>query len=109
MKTFEKYNKIDKKEREKLFLEIAHLDELEIRFELIKHRYSIFYNYKNKYLFEQFKSSFFTISIEHIMYFFITKYGHKYDEHLPFMKSMVKKYFKLDCDIHTEREIGPRY
>ena len=51
MKTFEQYNINDEKEMEELFLEIAHLDELEIRFDFIKYNLDLFYFYNDEWLF----------------------------------------------------------
>jgi len=53
MKTFEQYNINDEKEMEELFLEIAHLDELEIRFDFIKYNLDLFYFYNDEWLFSQ--------------------------------------------------------
>lgn len=52
MKTFEAFNNIDK-EIEELFLELSHIDELDIKFDFREWTDSIFYFYGNIVLFEQ--------------------------------------------------------
>ena len=50
MKTFEEFDNID--EKEKLFLELAHLDELEIKFDFIKYENYLLLIQQNKNLIE---------------------------------------------------------
>jgi len=49
MKTFEQFDVID--EKEKLFLELVHLDKLYVEILLYKYPYDMFYSYNNIWLF----------------------------------------------------------
>ena len=94
MKTFEQFQNID--EKEKLFLELSHLDEIEIRFDLFKYKNDLFYFYKENYLFDQDKKyKYFYISYDNIWSVFELKFNLNYQEISDFMKGMVDKHFKL--------------
>ena len=94
MKTFEQYNNID--EKEKLFLELTYLDDLEIKFDFIEYKEYIFYFYKDDYLFYQDKKNMkFYINYYKIWSVFESKFNINYEEIREFMKGMIDKHFNL--------------
>ncbi|MCK9446764.1 hypothetical protein M0Q50_07895 [bacterium] len=100
MKTFEQFNTID--EKEKLFLELAHLDELEIRFDFVDNDYEnyIYYFYKEKCFFAKDKSNrHFYIDYDYILFKLMKKYMMDLYDTINFISNMLKKYFKVDYKI----------
>ncbi|MCK9445713.1 hypothetical protein M0Q50_02345 [bacterium] len=98
MKTFEQYNINDEKEMEELFLEIAHLDELEAKFYFIEYPDDVFYYYKNDWIFCYDKDGhYFWISVN-LWGIFRNEHYFKSDEIKlkSFMYSMIEKHFKLE-------------
>ena len=94
MKTFEAFNNID--EKEELFLQLAHLDELEIKFDFIEYENIIFYFYKDKCLFYQNKKSkAFYIEYVKIWSVFEKKFSLNFKETKDFMVGAIDKHFKL--------------
>lgn len=95
MKTFEDFNNM-----EELFLGIAHLDDLEIKFDFIDYGADFFYYYNDSWLFkENKKNEFFFINYDKIWSVFEKKYGLNYDEIDNFMTIMLDKYFKLKYNV----------
>lgn len=93
MKTFNKYNN---QQHEELFLKLVHLDELEIKFELIKFENILLYYYKNICLF-------FVDKINQSVYINLDEIWYKISNTMPydedvykFMNSMINKYFNFD-------------
>ncbi|MCK9445703.1 hypothetical protein M0Q50_02295 [bacterium] len=101
MKTFEEYNwdnfpemKID---MEETFLELSHLDKLEISFDFIDNDEWIFYFYKNREIFDQNKiSKIFYINLYEIWSPIQKKFELDYQVTSDFMKDMIEKYFKIN-------------
>ncbi|MCK9445722.1 hypothetical protein M0Q50_02390 [bacterium] len=104
MKTFESFN-MDP--REKLFLELTHIDELEIKFDFINEtdilrlEEKLFYFYKDDCIFSQYKNHNY-LSINNMLW----SYSHMevYDNQL-FVKSMLLKYLNIsnyDIDYRVE-------
>ena len=84
MKTFEQFESMD----EIKFLELAHLDELEVKFDFIFNKIYIFYFYKENCLFYQNKKGkYFWINYERICSYF----EHKKN----IISNIVNKYFNL--------------
>ena len=102
MKNFINYIKESKQdEYEKLFLELAHLDELDIKFDFIEYKNYIFYFYNETELFDQYKKSRdFYINYNEIWSFFKTNYNLNYDDIKSITKDLVERHFKLK-DITT--------
>lgn len=93
MKMFDAFNIDDK---EKLFLELAHLDELEIRFDFIEYKNSLYYFYKKNCLFDQNKKrKIFWINYSKIWRVIEKKFDINDKETKDIMSSMVEKHFKL--------------
>lgn len=102
MKTFEQFDNID--EKEKLFLEVAHLDELVIKFDFIEYEYDLYYFYKDNCLFDQNKKTmYFYIRYIKIWSVFEKKFGINFQEIKDFMLGMINKYFKLKNYIPFQR------
>jgi len=97
MKNFINYIKESKQdEYEKLFLELAHLDELDIKFDFIEYKNYIFYFYNETELFDQYKKSRdFYINNNEIWSFFKTKYSLTYNDIQSITKDLVERHFKL--------------
>ncbi|MCK9445736.1 hypothetical protein M0Q50_02460 [bacterium] len=97
MKTFEKYKKdINLDKQEELFLELAQLDELDIRFDFIELPEDLFYFYKEKCFFVQDKNGkCFRINDDDIWSIFRNNIGMSYTATQSFMNIMIKKYFGL--------------
>lgn len=94
MKTFEQFENID--EKEKLFLQLAHLDNLDIKFDFIEYKYELFYIYKDNCLFyQEKKSKCFYINFDKIWEVFENKFSLNYKKIQKIMNGMVKKHFKL--------------
>ncbi|MCK9446880.1 hypothetical protein M0Q50_08535 [bacterium] len=95
MKTFEHFEVID--EKEKLFLELAHLDELEIKFDFIEYPKNIYYFYKDTWLFNQDKKfNYFWINYDKIWIVFSSKFDINYKEIGYYMSDILEKHFKLN-------------
>lgn len=92
MKSFEQY-----KDMEQLFLELAHIDELEIRFNFISnHNNSILFFYKDIWLFDQDKKTKeFYINYDNIWLIIKSKFNLKIKEIRYFFTYMIEKYFNL--------------
>lgn len=92
MKKFEDFENVD--EKEKLFLELAHLDELDIKFDFIRYPIEIFYYYENHCLFNKIKTqNKFYINHNKIWIIFKNRYNLKYIDIKNFMKIMLDKHF----------------
>lgn len=99
MKTFEQFENID--EKEKLFLELAHLDDLEIRFDFLELGEYMFYYYKEKCLFgQEKKNKKFYVSRYEIYRFFEKAFNFSHKEFDDYILNIIYKYFKLD-DYYT--------
>ncbi|MCK9446879.1 hypothetical protein M0Q50_08525 [bacterium] len=96
MKTFEKFKIDDEREKERIFLYFAHIDELEIKFDFIEYKQFIYYFYKEYTLLCQDKvKQKFNISIR-IWSVFESKTGLNHKETKNFIKQMLNKYFNFD-------------
>lgn len=94
MKTFEQFQNID--EKEKLFLELSHLDEIEIRFDFINYKTLLYYFYKEINLFEQDKIRlYFWINNEEIWSHFESIFNND-NEIKIFLSHMINKHFGLN-------------
>ncbi|MCK9445687.1 hypothetical protein M0Q50_02215 [bacterium] len=94
MKSFEQFDNIDNKEKH--FLALAHLDELEIKFEFIKYKDMLFYFYDYGFLFDiSKKSKIFNTSYLEICSVLEREYNMNIYDIRNFMTTMVDKYFKL--------------
>ena len=106
MKTFEQYNNKEK-EMEELFIQLSHLDELDIKFDFLRYKYEMFYFYKKNFLFDIEK--FGTNSIdkfwidEKIWNRIVLRFGFSSIDIEDFMVSMSIKYF----GINKKNIIGP--
>ncbi|MCK9445933.1 hypothetical protein M0Q50_03475 [bacterium] len=95
MKTFEQFENIN--ELEKSFLELAHLDELEIKFDFMRYESDIFYFHNYKCLFKLVKKNVFIyINSDEIWSVFENKFGLDYIKTTKFMGDMIHKHFKLN-------------
>lgn len=103
MKTFGKYFnwKIEKphytkEEKENLFLELAHLDELEIKFDFIDYKTTLDYVYNDEILFIQSKRiKIFVINYKDIWSVFTKRFNLTRGEIKEFTEDMIEKYFNL--------------
>lgn len=94
MITFENYN-IDN-EVENLFLELAHLDELEIGFDFINNKYQLLYKYNNVYLFSHDKpTKYLRIKYGEIWSSIEDIFNLTIEETTYHMNKMTEKYFNL--------------
>jgi hypothetical protein len=101
MKTFENYNL--KYEMEESFLHLAHLDNLEIKFDLIEYEDDMFYFYDNIYLFSYMKKPKEFYMNPKRIWSIENRYDISGIEFEQFMKSMVEKYFNFyDCRIYSD-------
>ena len=92
---------IENLQYEKLFLELAHLDELEIKFDFIEYENDLYYFYNKNVLFDQYKKSGrFYINYDKIWSIFGSKFNLKYNDIQSITKKMVERHFKLK-DITT--------
>ncbi|MCK9445716.1 hypothetical protein M0Q50_02360 [bacterium] len=99
MKTFEQYNNKEK-EMEESFLELAHLDKLEIRFNFIDSKYQMFYVYNGVYIFLQDKIEKRFVVYNDVSNYFIANFY--YANIKVFFNNMIKKHLNLfDYDIIT--------
>lgn len=101
MKTFEEFEDID--ESEKIFLQLAHIDELEIKFNFISSRTVLLYLYKDNFLFEiTKKSKKIWINYEDVWYPFEQKYNtirsDRYVQPRVLLDKYVKKYLFIKND-----------
>ena len=91
-------------EYEKLFLELTHLDELEIKFDFIEYENYLFHFYNESELFLQDKKNgWFYMNYTKIWSIFGSKYNLKYDDIQSITKDIVEKHFKLKDIITTFR------
>ena len=103
MKTFEQYFNLlienfnnKEKEMEEFFLQLSHINELDIKFNFIEYKDTLFYLYKNKCLFDQDKKTmYFYINYDKIWSVFEKEFSLNYQEIKDFMSGMVEKHFKL--------------
>lgn len=100
MKTFEAFNNIDGKDLEEFFLKLSHLDELEIKFDLINHDSELFYFYRGECLFTNHKEiKQFWIYYDNFILRFEKKYKLKTKKSTTslkeFLATMVEKYFGI--------------
>jgi hypothetical protein len=95
MKTFDDFDEYD--EKEDFFLELAHIDELQIRFDFIKYKIYMFYCYENnRSLFHKIKKrKIFYIDDFYMFSKFEKKFHTNYKNTRIFMKKMIDKYFNL--------------
>jgi len=105
MKNYYNYiNESKEYEYEKIFLELAHLDELEIIFDFIKYEKNIYYFYNELSLFNLYKNlyknSYFYINYSDIWKFFESKFRLNYDDIQLITKNLIERHFKLK-DITT--------
>ncbi|MCK9445426.1 hypothetical protein M0Q50_00865 [bacterium] len=100
MKTFEQFDIID--EKEKLFIELAHLDELDIKFDFIFSRLELFYFYKKECYFNILKKDFATINKS-----IWSRIGNNHDDIEKQMNILIYKFFgyNCSCDNITNSEI----
>jgi hypothetical protein len=97
MKTFEAFN-IDP--HENLFLEISHLDELEIKFDFFEYKSTIFYLYNNNCLFGYVKShKTFYVNRDDISKYFETSFYINKKNMVVFLESMINKYFNIYSNV----------
>lgn len=95
MKTFETFNNTD--ELEKFFLEVAHLNELEIRFDFINFETYMFYFYNYKCFFHKMKKTkIFYMDDYYIFSKFKSKFNINYRNFRLFTKKMIDKHLNLD-------------
>lgn len=93
MKTYESFNN---KEQEELFLELARLDELEIKFNFINTPNKLFYHYDGiLYFINEKENKYFSINRNWICFEFKNEFGFDESETLSFMETMIEKYFGL--------------
>lgn len=93
MKTFEDFNYTER-EIEKTFLELSHIDELEINFDFIRYTFDLYYFYKNECLFEYDKISDFFYVNYYRVWLPIRDFDH--DDLEEFMVTIIVKYFNID-------------
>jgi len=93
---------------DKLFLELAHLDELEIKFDLIKYEDYIFYFYNEKVLFDYNKrNGWFFINFDDVWSIFKNMYLLSYDFIKYIINKPIVKYFKItNIDISSLNNNG---
>lgn len=100
MKTYEDFNNIDEKKMEELFLQLSHLDELEIRFSFLDNnnnlsssKYYLYYYYKSVCFFEiNTNRKYFWIN-EVSIFNIIREEIIDYNSTMKFIKKMIDKYF----------------
>lgn len=94
MKTFDGFNNMD--EKEELFLSLAHLDELVIRFDFMWSSEDIFYFYNKTCLFvKDKKNKMFSINSDEIWSIYRNKINMSYHSTRSIMNIMSEKYFNL--------------
>ena len=94
-------NESKEDEYEKLFLELSHLNELEIKFDHIKYEDYIFYFYnENELFYQDKKNDYIYINYNEIWLIFERKFDLIYGDIQVITKKIVEKHFKLK-DITT--------
>lgn len=100
MKTFEDFNNIDEKKMEEIFLQLVHLDELEISFRFLDSnnnltscKYYLWYYYNNHCYFEINRNKKYFWIDDASIFNILSKEIIDYNSTMKFIKKMIDKYF----------------
>lgn len=94
MKTFEQYIEYYGEQEEKKFIELFHVNELDIRFNFIDYDVHLYYFYKDIYIFE-YDKTFDRMCVNNNITNVIDRWKIKYIPTYTFIEEMMKKYLDL--------------